>query len=44
MKRDNKIALCVGCNICCWYLVVISLRVRCCLYGQCRFAVVAMTF
>jgi len=44
IKHKNKIALRVGWKICCWYLVVIFLRVRCSFYGQCRFAVVAMAF
>jgi len=34
-KKNNKIALRVGWKICCWYLVVTSLRVRCSLSGQC---------
>jgi len=44
IKHNNKIALCLGWKICSWYLVVTFMRVRCSLYGQCRFAVVAMTF
>jgi len=32
----NKIALPIGWKICCWYLAVTVLRVRCSLYGQCR--------
>jgi len=44
IKCNNKIALRVGWKICCWYLVVIVLRVRCSLYSQCTFAVVAMAF
>jgi len=43
IKRD-KIALRVGWKICYWQLVVTFLRVICSLYGQCRFAVVAMAF
>jgi len=44
IKHNNKIALGFGWKICCWYLVVNFLRVRCSLYGQCRFAVVAIAF
>ena len=44
IKHNNKIALSVGWKICCLYLAVTFLRVRCALYGQCRFAVVAMVF
>jgi len=34
-KYNNKIALRVWWKICCWYLVLMFLRVRCSLYGQC---------
>jgi len=44
IKRNNKIALRAGWKICCWYLVVTLLRMRCSLYGQWRFAVMAMAF
>jgi len=44
IKLNNKTALHVGWKICCWYPVVTFLRVRCFLYAQCRFAVVAMAF
>jgi hypothetical protein len=43
IKHDDKMALRVGWKICS-YLVVTFLRVRCSLYGQCRFTMVAMTF
>jgi len=44
IKYNNEIALRVGWKISCWYLVVNVLSVRCSLYVQRRFAVVAMAF